>query len=417
MVEGFEASIDDFLTTRVVNQPAASRGSRTRYTIGEPSMANKDEIPAGVNTTVTTTQTNLTNLRRDLRDWLAKQTGDPDLRVEEVSRNSSTGMSSVSVLFSTVRIIDGITKRTPQVLRMVPEESALPVFPEYDLRAQSRVMNAVADFGAVPVPRVRWIEDIGDVLGRPFLVMDRAEGHAPQDNPPYVFDSWMLGANPSRLAELQRNSIVVMAEIHRTPNPEAILGLSPGQTPQQRLQSVFDEAWSYYEWTLNSGGMRIPSIEAGFDWVRAHWPSTVSNTTLCWGDARIGNILYDGVVPTAVLDWEAATAGPPELDVAWFIFFHRMYQDMADAFGRPGLPKFLRPADVIDEFQQISGRKLNDMRFHLVFAAVRCAIIFARIKQRTVHFGDTTAPATADEYVLHHSMLNQLIHDKYEWSI
>lgn len=114
-------------------------------------MANKGEIPAGVNTTFTPTQTSLTALRGNLRDWLAKQTGDLDLRVEDVSRNSSSGMSSVSV-----RIIDGTTKRTEQVLRMVPEESALPVFPKYDLRAQFRVMNAVADFGAVPVPRVRW---------------------------------------------------------------------------------------------------------------------------------------------------------------------------------------------------------------------------------------------------------------------
>lgn len=109
--------------------------------------------------------------------------------------------------------------------------------------------------------------------------------------------------------------------------------------------------------------------------------------------------------------------GPPELDVSWFIFFHRMYQDMAEDFGKPGLPNFLRPADVISQYEELTGRTLVDMKFFFVFAAVRCAIILARIKQRSVHFGDVPQPDTADEYVRHYRMIDQLINDNYDWGI
>ena len=43
---------------------------------------------------------------------------------------------------------------------------------------------------------------------------------------------------------------------------------------------------------------------------------------LNWGDARVGNILYRDFAPIAVLDWEMATVGPREVDLAWMIFLH-----------------------------------------------------------------------------------------------
>lgn len=371
----------------------------------------------GVPTKVTTTDTDAGAVRGRLRDWLADQVGDPSLRVEDLSRNTSSGMSSDSILFTAVREVEGRAVRSEQVLRVVPEASALPVFPKYDLREQASVMNAVAAHGLVPVPTVGWVEETGDVLGRPFLVMDRAQGSAPQDNPPYVFEGWVRDAGAAQLAQLQRRSIDVLVGIHATPEPEAILGLEPGASGRRRLGQNVREAWSFYQWTVDSGGVRIPLIERGFDWLKASTPRATTGNVLCWGDARIGNILYESMTPTAVLDWEVATVGPPELDVAWFILFHRIYQDLAEQYGKPGLPDFLRPADVIAEYEQASGRTLESMDFHLTLAAVKAAIIFARIKARTVHFGDTAEPETTDEYVLHHRMLNQIIDNEYEWGI
>ena len=54
---------------------------------------------------------------------------------------------------------------------------------------------------------------------------------------------------------------------------------------------------------------------------------------LNWGDARVGNILYRDFAPIAVLDWEMATVGPREVDLAWMIFLHAFFHDMAVTFG------------------------------------------------------------------------------------
>ena len=51
------------------------------------------------------------------------------------------------------------------------------------------------------------------------------------------------------------------------------------------------------------------------------------------GDARIGNVLYEGFTPVAVLDWEMAALGPRGLDLGWLVFLHAFFQMIARAAG------------------------------------------------------------------------------------
>ena len=59
-----------------------------------------------------------------------------------------------------------------------------------------------------------------------------------------------------------------------------------------------------------------------------------------------------------------ALLGPRELDVGWFVFLHRFFQDIADFFGVPGLPGFLRRSDVERCYQELTGCPLRDMDFY-----------------------------------------------------
>jgi aminoglycoside phosphotransferase (APT) family kinase protein len=67
-----------------------------------------------------------------------------------------------------------------------------------------------------------------------------------------------------------------------------------------------------------------------------------------------------------VLDWEMAALGPRELDVGWFVFMHRFFQDIAEFFGACGLPDFLRRSDVERCYQELNGCSLRDMDFYLL---------------------------------------------------
>lgn len=60
--------------------------------------------------------------------------------------------------------------------------------------------------------------------------------------------------------------------------------------------------------------------------------------TLVHGDFRLGNVLFTGTRPTAVVDWEIWSSGDPRADLGWFLLFadHRNFPALGVAV--PGLP-------------------------------------------------------------------------------
>jgi len=353
---------------------------------------------------------------RALAEWLSAKTsaaGSPV--VANVRIPASAGLSSTSVLFDAEWTSSGQSRRGSFVARLAPERSAVPVFPSYDLRAQFEVIGKVAATSTVPVPRLHWHEPDGGPVGTPFFVMDQVPGRTPLDNPPYVLDGWLLEASQAERDELQRASVRILADLHAITEPEIAFACLRPADGGDALRSHVAAQHEYYRWTISNGGPRVPIIERGLAWLERHWPARPGPDVLCWGDARIGNILYDGFVPVAVLDWEMATLGPRELDVGWFVFLHRFFQDIAEFFELPGLPDFLRRSDVERSYTEFSGHQLCDMDFYLVYAALRHAIIMARIKHRMIHFGEDQVPADPDDYVLHRASLDRLLAGSYRW--
>ncbi|MGW0019052.1 phosphotransferase family protein [Rhodococcus sp. NPDC003382] len=379
-------------------------------------MTAESVVPEGAEQEIKTSETDLDELRGRLEGRLGERLGaDAPPRVHNLTRPEHSGMSSISVLFDLDWTKDGAEQTAQLVARLAPEEDAYPVFPGYDLQRQFDVMTAVREHGGIAVPKVRWVETSAGPLGRPFLVMDRAEGVVPVDNPPYVFTGWLLDADDDTRRAVQSASVKVLADIHAIADPASKFPALVAPDGQSSLRRHFENECAYYEWTRREDGIRIPVLEKAFDWLEENWPAEPSADVLCWGDARIGNIMYRGTDVAAVLDWESAALAPRELDLGWFIFFHRMFQDIADQFSIPGLPGFLRRSDVVAEYERISGVEVRDLDFYLVYAALRHGIVMSQIMRRRVHFGEMEIPADPDQLVLHHAMLAQLIDDSYDW--
>ena len=353
-----------------------------------------------------------------LETWLAGRLGAaarPVVSGVRIQRTS--GLSSISVLFEADWTDTGTGSRRSggYVARLAPEAAAIPVFPHYDLALQFDVIGQVAARSPVPVPPLRWNETDPAPLGSPFFVMDQVDGLIPLDNPPYVFAGWLPEAAPADRARLERASIEILAQVHAIADPvTAFPGLRPPEGVDTLRRHV-DEQRAYYLWALAGDGIQVPIIERGLDWLSRHWPDEHGPDVLSWGDARIGNIVYRDFTPVAVLDWEMAALGPRELDVAWFIFLHRFFQDLARTYGLPGLPDLLRRADVERHYQEVSGQPLRNLDFYLVYAALRHAIVMARVKRRMIHFGEDQVPGDPDDYVLHRASLEHLLDGTYRW--
>ncbi|GAB2722871.1 phosphotransferase family protein [Nocardia thraciensis] len=377
-------------------------------------MSADSEPDPGQRRQLTTSARDLDDLAERLIRWLAARLDcDGPPKITNLTRPQAGGMSSSSVLFDAEWQVDGRRDGGSYVARMAPEAGSFPVFETYDLETQYSVMAGVAEHTDVPVPPLCWLETDESVLGTPFFVMRRVEGRIPEDNPPYVFVGWLFDATAEERLRLTRNTVDVIARIHALPDPVAKFPMLDGAGSPLRRHVEAQKAW--YRWALAADGYRIPLLERAFEWLEEHWPADPGPDVLSWGDARPGNVIYRGFEPAAVLDWEMAALGPRELDIAWIIFIHRFFQDIATRFDQPGLPDYLRRDDVVDHYQLLTGYTVRDLDWYLVYAALRHGIVMARVKRRMIHFGEDTDTADRDDYVMHRPSLEALLAGTYDW--
>jgi aminoglycoside phosphotransferase (APT) family kinase protein len=362
----------------------------------------------------------VTTLPTVLSHWLSTvMPGGVTPKVTVESGVDSNGMSSETIILTgrwEQDGADGATQRVEQkwVARVAPTEADVPVFPTYRLDHQFEVMRLAAELTDVPIPQVRWIDNTGEVLGTPFFLMDYVDGIVPPDVMPYTFgNNWFFDAPSERQRELQDATVEVVAKLHSIPDAQKTFGFlakGPAETSDSALRQHFAWLRSWYEFAVPDIG-RSPLLERSFDWLAANWPADTEAAApvLLWGDARVGNTLYRDFRPVAVLDWEMTTLGPRELDVAWMIFAHMVFQELCGLAGLPGLPDVLREDDVRATYQRLTGVELGDLHWFYAYSAVIWACVFMRTGARRVHFGEVEKPDDVESLFYHGALLKRLI--------
>ena len=107
-----------------------------------------------------------------LSNWLCEQLPDQDLRIEGLDR-VEFGHSAEMMVLTILSQANGAEHRQDVVVRLRPRPPAL--LEPYDLTRQFDILRAL-EHTPVRVPRALWLEGSGDVLGRPFFVMERVAG-------------------------------------------------------------------------------------------------------------------------------------------------------------------------------------------------------------------------------------------------
>jgi aminoglycoside phosphotransferase (APT) family kinase protein len=336
----------------------------------------------------------------------------PQVTVE--SGIDANGMSSETIVLTVRRDVDGSPVEERFVARVAPSAQDVPVFDSYRLDHQFEVIRLVGESTDIPVPQVRWLEPTGSVLGTPFFLMDHVEGIVPPDVMPYTFGgNWFYDAPAEKQRELQDRTVEVLAKLHAVPQPEQTFGFLAEKAPQRNaLRRNLDWLTSWYAFAVPDIG-RSELIERALAWLEEHWPAEVADAgpVLVWGDARIGNVLYEDFRPVAVLDWEMATLGPREMDLAWMIFAHMVFQELTGLAGLPGMPDFMREADVKATYTELTGAPVGDLQWFYVYSAVIWACVFMRTSARRVRFGEIEAPQDVESLFYHGALLRRLIGD------
>jgi aminoglycoside phosphotransferase (APT) family kinase protein len=346
-------------------------------------------------------------LARGLLTW-ARDTIHPAATVSDVSAPGN-GMSSETVLFE----LHGPEAAGRYVARLAPLPELYPVFPEYDLELQRRCMQLVREATDVPAPEVPYSEGDRRFLGTPFIVMKRVDGTPPLDVPPYVFGGWLFDATTAQREHVQRSAASILARLHTiTAETHDLTFLARPEHGDSALEQQLGYQRWYYDWARE--GMNYPLIDRTFAWLDAHLPDN-HDRVLNWGDARLGNMLWNNFDPVAVLDWEMATVGPREIDLAWMIFLHAFFQDLAQRFEMPGLPDFMQRDDVTATYESLTGYRVRNLDWYEVFAALRFAIVSIRTTERGIAYGSMERPDDVDDVVMFRGLLEQMLAGTY-WS-
>jgi len=301
----------------------------------------------------------LDDLRLGLSAWLAgPQSVVPDAEVRAVSR-ASAGYSNESLVVD----VDGPRGRERLVVRLPTLEPSLP---DYDLPMQA-VVHAVLATAGIPVPDPVTVVDDPSWVGTPFVVMPFIEGHVLGEVP--ALDRWLTERPVVEQRLVHDRFIQLLARVHRVDwSTTSAAGVVRGGG---RCLTDELEWWRRYAERTSTDVPFLPLVE-GLDWCRHHCPSNEPPASLLWGDPRLGNVIVDDDCRVvAALDWDLASIGPAEMDLAWYL----VLDDVTTSALGSSVPGFPEHEETIGNYEEQLGRRLVDYRWHEVFAVCRALAI------------------------------------------
>lgn len=304
-----------------------------------------------------------------------------DVSVVNIER-SGAGLSNETFLLDVAWSQGGGPEARSLVLRCPPK--SFPVYPDYDLEVQYRLMECLHAAG-IPVPIMHWLEKDASVIGTPFYIMGRIDGDVPPEFPPYHSFGLYFDAPPEVRSRMWWSAIEGLAKVHLVDWKKA--GISFLRVPgggAGALDIQLDYWERYLKWEKERPDESQPIIEAGLNWLREH-PYTPKRVTLCWGDARLPNVIFgkDGTV-RALLDWEMAYLGDPVSDLAFFLLL-----DWVDSegYGIPRLEGTPDKSETVRRYEEITGWPVENLFYQEVLAAVRAGIVMLKVYKNFKQLG------------------------------
>ncbi len=298
----------------------------------------------------------------------------------EVLPGPASGNSNVTIPFAAHWSSNAAARTAELVLRMqVPTNQ---IFLDTDVLREHRVLSALAPVATFPTPSPRWAESDPTVLGQPFFVMERVPGVVPAGTPSIHATGWLSRCTPDECRTAWASSMQAVAAIHDVDWRSVVPFLADGAngiTLDERLAHL--SRW--YEHAR--AGREYPVTDEALRYLRAALPRIEEPPVLVWGDARMGNLIFgaDHRV-AAVLDWELASIGPPEIDLGWWL---AMDEFQTGAHGIEPVPGYPSRDETIAAYEQRGGRAVEHVRWFEVLSAFMLTVTVIRMADIAVAEG------------------------------
>lgn len=307
-----------------------------------------------------------------IEDWLgAHIPAHAGSRIAAITQSASGGLSGDTYIL-TVERPDAAVSPTKLVLRKDVQENKTN--PQSNFANLVLAQSALGEMGTLPVPRVLGVEPSPDTLGAPFVVMEFVEGDIPSDVPSYAAEGWVRDASAGQRRAMWESGIDFLVRLHGIDwRAYDLGGLRTAAPGADDLERALNSAVAMFR--NEADGHSAPVCERAISWLTANRPAA-GGECVCWGDARIGNMIWRDFTCVAVIDWEMSSLGTPGIDLGWWSFFHRW-----STFGQgiPDLAGMCVGQPLADLYHARGGSRIEDFRYYEVLAAVRGLSIWLRL--------------------------------------
>ncbi len=275
-------------------------------------------------------------------------------------------------------------------MQMVLRRPPRPPLPPsaHDVLREARLLRALKDTPA-RVPEVLAVCEDPATIGCPFYVMEYIEGEVIVVSVPDALDT------PKERRRISEELVDALVEIHGV--DWRAVGLEGFGKPTGYLERQLRRFGGL--WELNKT-REIEEIEWVAGWLSERMPSS-GPATIVHGDFRLGNTIFATEAPAhlvAVLDWEMATIGDPLADLGYLCMMWTERDDpelgMREQLG--GITRqdgFPTRAELIELYEQRSGRSMSDIRWYTTLAVWKSAVFMEGNYKRAV------AGTTDDPYL------------------
>jgi aminoglycoside phosphotransferase (APT) family kinase protein len=272
------------------------------------------------------------------------------------------------------------------VLRRPPRGPLPPS--AHDVLREARIVGALE--GRVRVPRIRAVCEDPAVIGVPFFVMDRLEGHVVTREVPPALDS------PADRRRMGEELVDALVEVHAV--DWRACGLEGIGRPSGYLERQVRRFLGLWE---HNRTRDLPAVESVAGWLRDNLPESPAPTVV-HGDYRLGNAMLGPEPPArlvAIFDWEMATIGDPLADLGYLA---ATWTDPDDpSLGRFELSRvtreggFPRREELVARYEERSGRPATDLRWYRTLALWK-SVVFMEGNYRRATAGTTDDPYLKD---------------------
>jgi aminoglycoside phosphotransferase (APT) family kinase protein len=255
---------------------------------------------------------------------------------------------------------------TGVVLRRPPRGPLPPS--AHDVLREARLLRALGPT-PVRVPKVLAVCDDPDVIGAPFYVMEKVDGHVTTDSLPEPLD------NPTERGRVADELIDALVEVHAVDWMAA--GLEGFGKPTGYLERQIRRFTGLWE---HNRTRELGQVEQVGGWLAANLPESPP-ATIVHGDYRLGNTMLAHHAPArliAILDWEMATIGDPLADIGYLMLHWTEPGDRRSRFNLQTvttLPGFPARQQMIARYEERSGRSMQALSWYVALALWK-AVVF-----------------------------------------